>query len=73
MVNEVWVPTAGDRILLEGVIADTRDGFALVTVTGSQPPGTYISVDYAALAPAAPPAALLEEAPVAEPGLDPDL
>ena len=39
----------GDQVLLHGVILDTRDDFALVTVAGSQPPGGYIAVEYDAL------------------------
>lgn len=54
-MDEVWVPAAGDRVLLQAVIVDPRSGFALVTVEGSQPPGTYISVAYPAMAPCAPP------------------
>lgn len=59
MADQAWVPATGDRVVMEGVIADARDGFALVTVEGSQPPGTYISVAYPALLLAEPPATQL--------------
>ena len=50
-MDEEWVPATGDRVVLHGVIADTRNGFALVTVDGCSPPNTFISVDYGALQP----------------------
>jgi len=50
-LDEEWVPTTGDRVVLHGVIVDARPDFALVTVDGSSPPSTFISVDYNALQP----------------------
>jgi len=40
---------AGDQVVLHGVIVEAREGFALVAVAGSQPPGGYIAVAYDAM------------------------
>ncbi len=54
-------PDAGTKVGLTGTVVEARPGFAVVTVDGAQPPGTYICVGYEALAqiaelPAEPPA-----------------